>query len=259
MKSSLFALSLCLSLGLSFNALAASHSMHSQQNHSADSAPPAVHGMVIFGHDERIYASHIPMFMVPHDWQAHFEISLETSATDANAFFKSLSQGKDIQELYTFAPKPFVLPDLLSGKIDTFSGDLFEGNFEAGGKVILKNVHVHVTKIMNVSKLQKTSPLSPQIAYLAVGSDMNFLSHKIVAPASFDQILEVKWLKKIEQNTAEFQLEKADTVQNRLKAGDLYQVRDGKLIPVALGEEADLQILGEFSCSLGPDFFKACE
>lgn len=259
MKPSTFALSLYLILGLHHPAMGASHDSHSHQPSTSDAAPPAVHGMVIFG-DDTIYASHIPMFMVPHDWQAHFEITFEHSAIDADAYFKNLSQGQGVQNLYTFAPKPFVLPDLLSGKISTFSGDLFEGNFEAGGKVILKDVSVHVTKIMNVSQLKKTTSVSPNIKYIAVGnSKRTFLAHKIVAPASFDQIVEVKWIKKFDQTPGEFLLDGSDVLGSRLKAGKLYKLVGNKLTLTTLDEEADLKVLAEFSCTIGPGFFEPCE
>lgn len=227
---------------------------------TAQSAPAAVHGMVIFGSDT-LYASHIPMFMVPHDWQAQFEISFEHADLDANKMFKELSQKDALQGLYTFKPKPFVLPDLLSGNINSFSGDLFKGNFEAGGKVILSNVTVNVKKAMNVTHLEKTTPLSASLNYLVVGKgSKSFLTHKIIAPDSFDQLIEIKWLQAAAQPSQELSLEVSDNLENRLKAGQLYKIGDDlKLIPTTQFEEASLQVIGEFSCTLGPDFFEPCE
>ena len=257
MKLSAIASTLCLCLYQA--AMGATHDAHQHPEMGSLKVPPAAHGMVIFG-KETIYASHIPMFMIPHDWQAQFEVKLEHKTLDANAFFKQVNSDQPLQKLFTFSPKPFVLPDLLSGKILTFSGDLYEGNFESGGTVILKDVTVRVVKAMNIENLKKTSAVSPLIKYLVVGDGpSSYLAHKIVAPASFDQLIEVKWLRSLPLTNAEISLDRADSLENRLKVGSFYKLIAEKLMPVTTMEDADVQILGEFSCLLGPDFYLPCE
>jgi hypothetical protein len=59
------------------------------------------HGMALFGGKEGLYASHLPMFHAPHDYQVVLQVHVADPATDA-ALRKRLD-GKTA--LWTIAPK----------------------------------------------------------------------------------------------------------------------------------------------------------
>src|SRR4030095_17245252 len=54
--------------------------VNAQHGHSGASTDrPSVHGMLIFG-TEKIYASHLPLFHAPHNYQIILELELDSSS-----------------------------------------------------------------------------------------------------------------------------------------------------------------------------------
>ena len=45
---------------------------------NAQADRPSVHGMLLFG-KENLYASHLPMFHAPHDYQVIFKLNLSSN------------------------------------------------------------------------------------------------------------------------------------------------------------------------------------
>src|SRR6476469_2805041 len=142
-----------LSLALSFACTDAKLSHKAAENNGssdvkAAAVGAATHGMVLFGNDT-LFISHVPMFMSPHDYQALIQVKLNHATSDALAVYQKASNASTGEQgLFTLRPKPFVLPSLLTGKITSVQADLYRGNFENGGRVILSNVTVTVDDIL---------------------------------------------------------------------------------------------------------------
>lgn len=258
---------------------------------SAPSAPPQEkacpteigalgHGMVLFGTD-RLYASHIPMFhgeeATPaemfHCWQAFFEVELSHPEKDAKAVYleNAVEDGK--QRLMTLAPEPFVLPELLGGKISSFETALYDGNFEDAkqGRELLSGVSVKIAGATH-KPLSRQSPGLDSLTYLSIGHGRDgdaYLAHKISAPDNFDHIVQIKWSGEVRGGLAQEIVFRAggaavaDTIENRLKPGQVFEVAISRLglaaTPAGSSEAkfpgaATFTVVGDFYCLVGPGF-----
>jgi hypothetical protein len=90
------------------------------------------HGMALFGGKEGLYASHLPMFHAPHDYQVILQVHVADAATDA-----ALRQRLDGETtLWTVAPEKFELSRLAPSAavpLRQFKADLVQGHFEQRG------------------------------------------------------------------------------------------------------------------------------
>ena len=148
---------------------------------------PAVHGLLVFG-QKSIYLSHLPMFHHPHDYQVLLEADL---GLDANAAFFGDQKLHPDQKVYTFAPYPMVLPDVVVGKI-SFSGDLYRGHFEKDGVMIKSSITASIRKVLYFQKFDPNATRARQLTYLLFGraGDL-WMAHLISTKPDFDQIAHV--------------------------------------------------------------------
>lgn len=201
----------------------------------ANAEGAAVHGMVIFGgsaEGKTLYASHVPMFHQPHDFQAIFEISVSRPRVEVEKLYRAKAFKEGKQLLMTLKPRPFVLPQLLSGKVNSFVAEIYQGNFEDGGVKILDGVTVTVNKIVHQHQL-KLSAEPVNLSYLILKD--GYAAHLIAAPNSFDEIVQLK--ETLPEGVKVFEGTE-DALGFRLSQGAL-----------ASG----------FYCTVGPDFFNPCE
>ncbi len=70
---------------------------------------PSTHGMLIFG-KEQIYASHLPLFHTPHNYQIIIELQLDNLSKEK--FLKDQLQHPEFTT-YTIEPERFVLPEMI--------------------------------------------------------------------------------------------------------------------------------------------------
>lgn len=150
---------------------------------------PAVHGMLLFG-QETTYASHLPMFHYPHDYQLIMELKLadlpRSQTLDAYEFFKG-----EGETLFTLVPEKMDLAQVISGDKTTFKALIYLGHFERGGKK-LGAVSVTVDVILHSQKLDGTQPPQRAREYLVFGKKGEyFAAHMIKSKPSFDSILSV--------------------------------------------------------------------
>jgi hypothetical protein len=157
-----------------------------------------VHGMLVAGGQRTdsamrspVYASHLPMFMPPHDFQVIMRVAGPAAATygDFVAHFGS-------SDIYTFRPEPFSIADLdPSGGVPALRsvrGSLFRGHFERGGSQIATDVSLEVEHVIWFRRFSAHAAhdVTGQLRYLCFGQpDAAFLAHLITAPPDFDQIL----------------------------------------------------------------------
>ena len=150
---------------------------------------PAVHGMLLFG-GKTLYASHLPMFHSPHDYQVIVEVSLnDLPNSKALLLYKHSIKGGNI--LFTLVPDPMDLTKIIDGSMTSFHASLFQGHFEKGGKN-LGQIQVFISKVIYSKKLNAPEAPPANDEYLVFGNlNGHFAAHLIYEKPSFDSILSV--------------------------------------------------------------------
>lgn len=156
--------------------------------HAAD-ASYGSHGMALFGGQEGLYASHLPMFHAPHDYQVILQIHIADPGTDA-ALRKRLD-GKDV--LWTIDPEKFELSSLApeaKTPRKQFTADLVQGHFERGGSIQYKGAKVVIDKVLMFRQLDGKPRDAVMSRYMQVGSGaQRFLVKEIDTRPDFDHIV----------------------------------------------------------------------
>jgi len=169
------------------------------------------HGMLVVGEDT-VYLSHLPMFMLPHNFQAILEVTFEGGGDPYEHY---LHDRRHVgAKLYTLNPKElFNLTDLTVDPLDRkhpqprrsrFNAEIYRNHFERPNKahpeapmpVQLPDAVVQVTNVVLFRQLdtyRQAPPLLPRLEYFLFGKVQElFLAHVITQPPDFDQILSVK-------------------------------------------------------------------
>lgn len=143
---------------------------------------PSVHGMLLFG-NKVTYASHLPMFHAPHDYQVILKLSL--SGGKALAGYEIIK--KDSKSIFTLVPETMDLTKIISGEKTTFSALIYHGHFERGG-TSMGGVLVKVEKVIFSSKLDAGHLPAPH-EYLVFGeAGEYFAAHLIKGKPNFDAV-----------------------------------------------------------------------
>ena len=162
---------------------------------AAQTSPCMTHGMRIVG-ENTVYVSHMPLFNGScHNYQALLEVTFEGAGGPQAKYL--MEQKKDPnQNEFTFEPtQEFSMPDLESGKIQSFKGNIHRGQYErnATPQLIASNVNAKVKRVVHFRRLSPNSQVPKLTEYLLFGnSKEQYLAHLITAPPDFDQILTVK-------------------------------------------------------------------
>jgi hypothetical protein len=144
--------------------------------------------MLIFGTDN-VYASHLPMFHSPHNYQIVIELTLDKVAKQKFV----ADQLKNPQfTTYTIEPERFVLPDMIA-KQGSFKANLYRGHFERGGVKIAAGITLKVSKVVYFKKFDAAETKKDSAAFLLFGSAKEqFAVHQISSKPDFEQIIQVK-------------------------------------------------------------------
>src|SRR3954471_4552436 len=166
--------------------------------------PKATHNMLVVG-EKTVYLSHLPMFqdpedreIMPHRYQAIFEVTFDQQ----DKYVKD-HQAAGAPKFYTLGPKEqFVLSELATPGPDaktprSFTAKVLRGHLEKpspdGKGAILRDVQVHVTRVVHFREFDPKATRPTRLEYLLFGKGgALFLAHLIVAPPDFDQLLAVK-------------------------------------------------------------------
>jgi hypothetical protein len=209
---------------------------------------PSVHGMLLFG-KQVTYASHLPMFHSPHDYQVILKLELSDvpgsgvlrKYADEKAKMETARPGEE--RYFTLVPEVMDLTQVISGKKGSFSAVIYRGHFEREGTK-LGPVKVKVEKIVFQRPLDGSQPPAAAQTYLGFGEKGEyFLAHLIQEKPSFDLIATASELPVVGDRVVEIpRLKKAD--QTRLpKAGEELGVAGGiqtRLLGVIYSEEGEL-------------------
>jgi len=159
--------------------------------------PPGSHGMLVIGL-ETVFCYHLPMFMSPHHYQVILEVKLSQQGSDPQQTYREDRKSHLKTRVYTFAPIPFVLPDVFppAFKLKTFRGDLFRGHFEQPPEFpdeavqIGSGIEVTITNVAFVQKLLPLPAMLDSLEYVLFGkSNELFLAHLITKKGDFDQVV----------------------------------------------------------------------
>lgn len=149
---------------------------------------PTVHGMLLFG-DKVNFASHLPMFHAPHDYQLILKLTFQNSS-GSQALEKYAAAKLGPQSLFTLVPEVMDLTKIMDGTKTTFKAAIFMGHFERGGQN-LGQITVQVDKITFSTKLNAAVNV-PENKYLVFGEgDEFFAAHIIKGKPSYDAVLQV--------------------------------------------------------------------
>jgi hypothetical protein len=156
---------------------------------AANADPIATHGMLLFG-KQATYASHLPMFHAPHDYQVILKLRLVDHPRQRTLL--AYEQAKaDGNKLFTLVPTPLDLTKVISGELTTFYAQLFAGHFERGGTE-LGSVRAHVEKVLFSAKLKDDQPDQQLERYVVFGENGEYFgAHIIAGKPSFDSIVQV--------------------------------------------------------------------
>jgi hypothetical protein len=162
-----------------------SNAQHDKHPMSTDR--PATHGMLLLG-GEKVYASHLPMFHSPHDYQIILE--LELTKVDKQKYLEDKAKNPNYVT-YTIEPEKFVLPDMINNP-KPFKISLYRGHFERGGVQILENITVKIVQVVYFKKFKAEEVKSPTTDFILFGNEKEqFLAHKISNKPDFEQVIEV--------------------------------------------------------------------
>jgi hypothetical protein len=157
----------------------------------AANASMGEHGMALFGGKQGLYASHLPMFHAPHDYQVVLRIRLADKAQDAA--LRARLDGKTA--LWTLSPEAFELDRLAPGApqpLAGFKADLVLGHFEQGGSTQYAGAQVVVEQVMLFHQLSSAAAQSATARYIQLGTGTRrFLVKLVDSRPDFDQIVAV--------------------------------------------------------------------
>ncbi|GGY80522.1 hypothetical protein GCM10007388_11460 [Pseudoduganella plicata] len=147
------------------------------------------HGMALFGGREALYASHLPMFHAPHDYQVILRVRLSDARLDGE-----LRQRLDGHTaLWTIDPEKFELDRLAPAApapLRAFRATVVQGHFEQGGKPQYRNVEIVVDEVLLFRRLSPQTLENASARYLQVGAGrLRFLVKTIDSRPDFDHIV----------------------------------------------------------------------
>ncbi|MGO4382220.1 hypothetical protein AB4Z19_28460 [Pseudoduganella sp. RAF19] len=147
------------------------------------------HGMALFGGKDALYASHLPMFHAPHDYQVLLQVHVADPQLDAK--LRQRLEGR--AALWTIAPEKFELDRLAPNAaqpLAQFKADLVLGHFEQGGKTRYANATLVIEKVLMFRQLDATPRAQASARYVQLGSGtQRFLVKEIDSRPDFDHIL----------------------------------------------------------------------
>lgn len=148
---------------------------------------PSVHGMLVFG-NYKIYASHLPLFHPPHNYQIIIELEFDKAARQK---FIRDQQLHPEHTTYTIEPERFVLTEMINAP-KSFKAALYRGHFERGGTKIVANLTVHIVQVILFKKLpaEETKPTATDFILFG-NSKEQFIVHAIINKPDFEQIIQV--------------------------------------------------------------------
>ena len=206
-----------------------------QSHHGGHEHGMGTHNMAVVG-DRRIYLSHLPMFMPPHNAQLILEATFMRNGKNVDDVYFADRAANPSITFYTLTPEDFVLRELFEGRPPPrtqFTATVFRGHLEKGGTPIdlLTGVDVRIKHVVHAHTFDGMEKL-PTLTHILFGSgDHLLLAHFVSKAPDFDQILSVTATGDV-CTAAELQhgptaevLGRANQATSRLKPGETVTAR----------------------------------
>ena len=208
---------------------------HGGHDHSGAGHAMGTHNMAVVG-DRRVYLSHLPMFMSPHNAQVILEATFVRDGKSVDDLYFADRAAHPSIRFYTLSPEEFALDELFaagSRRRTQFKATVFRGHLEKGGGAIdlLTDIDVRVTHVVHAHTFEGMDKLPTLSHVLFGGGDRLLLAHVISKPPDFDQILSVTVPGDLppggalEHGPTVEVLGRANQATNRLKAGETVAAR----------------------------------
>jgi hypothetical protein len=154
---------------------------------------PGVHGMLVLG-SERVYISHLPMYMAQHRYQGIWEVSFGEKGD--RVYRAERARPENAKLYFTLEPKErFRLPELTEGRT-SFLADVYRGHFEREDQEperILQDVKVTIRRQVHWHPFRNSHERPGSLSYVLFGGEGElFLAHWISLAPNYDQIVSVK-------------------------------------------------------------------
>ncbi|GGB58087.1 hypothetical protein K8B83_01170 [Shewanella inventionis] len=146
---------------LSINSHATEPQDHSQ--HAKHPVKMGLHGMLLFGSQYGLFASHLPMFHQPHNAQVVFKLSFADPKIQAEVINGINVSAKSDDPVWTIVPTTFDLSRLdpkHSNHTSQLTVDVVKGHFERGGEMQWQAQTINVDKIVLFNPLPLESGLN---------------------------------------------------------------------------------------------------
>lgn len=157
--------------------------------HAGNDATYGVHGMLLFGGSDGLFASHLPLFSPPHDRRVLLRIAIADPELDSAIRSRLRAQ----PALWTIEPEGFALSRLLpqaSDPLRTFRATLVEGHFERGGRPVYKNVLIKVVEVVENTPIAPPPVAPAMLTYNVLGQGQTwFLVKTVDARPDFDHVV----------------------------------------------------------------------
>jgi len=158
---------------------------------AAANATHGMHGMALFGGTQGLYASHLPMFHAPHDYQVVLKIRLADQAQDKA--LRARLNGKTA--LWTLAPEKFEIDRFAPGAANPLAGfkaDLVLGHFEQGGATQYAGAGIIVEQVLLYRQLSAAAAQAPTARYIQLGTArQRYLVKEVDSRPDFDHIVAI--------------------------------------------------------------------
>lgn len=150
-----------------------------------DPAYEGVHGMALMQKGSTVFASHMPLYHKPHDYQILYKLEVK----DVN-----LLQVIRDNALVTVKPEPFNLEHLIRGNEFQVKADVYIGHFEREGMKVYEGITLVFDKQLFVRQLTDLQESGRVQEYSSVAyntkNDRLYIHHIQKAP-SFDHIIHI--------------------------------------------------------------------
>lgn len=169
------------SLCLLISASCFGQDMEQEQEQEQQPARMGSHGMRLFSDGKDFYASHLPLYRAPHDYQVIYRVSPSDPLLVA-----ALLQ----QQMITILPDVFDLDRLIAGESLSISTRLYLGHFERGGKQVLRDNRFRFEQPVYLRPLASANLPNFEFDVIDLNDgDRQLLVHRIGQSPSFDALI----------------------------------------------------------------------
>jgi hypothetical protein len=143
------------------------------------------HGMALILADDKVLASHMPLYAPPHDYQIVYEVT--TSNTHLKTIKRVLKKAANKQRQITILPTKFDLNLLINKQTTTLNVTVFNGHFERGGKALF-TTKLTFKNPLYVEKITTNKAHKNTFELIKLTVQQGLIIHKIQSKPSYDSL-----------------------------------------------------------------------